>query len=157
MQLDLIRQQHNSRDSAFDYDKKFRYAWDSMPSNDDSAFIYSALRDGHEVARALVLTKPLRLTGYTAPADQLVTELEHIEVRSGRRRQGIGRALLGELVRRHGRLYALSSAEAVQFYRSLEWHEFRRAEGHSPANAELFVSPAPQTKCRDRPQPTLTG
>lgn len=143
MRLDLVRRHRSSRESAFDHDKGFRYAWDAMPTDDSSAFIYSALREGEEVARALVLTQPLQLVGYAVPAELLSTELEHIEVRRGRHREGIGRALLNELVARHGRLYALASPEGVEFYRSLGWEEFHRAEGQSPAYAELFISPAP--------------
>lgn len=141
VQFALVRRLRSSRDPAFDYDRRFRYAWDAMPADDDTAFIYSALGDGHEVARALVVTKPLRLIDYAAPPELLRTELEHVEVRDDRRREGIGRALLDVLISRHGRLYALSSPEGVDFYRSLGWQEFRRAEGHSPAYAELFVSP----------------
>lgn len=131
-----------SRVLKFDDDTGFDYAWDSMPSSDDRSYvIYSFVENGVQVARALVNTQPLRLIGYVAPPELLTTELDYFEVREDCQGRGVGKRVADALVVAHGQLYALSSPDAVGFYRAIGWTEFVHENGPSPSQAELFVSP----------------
>lgn len=131
-----------SRVLSFQDNTGFDYAWDSMPSADEVGYaIYSFAEDGVPVARALVNTRPLRLVGYTAPPELLTTELDYFEVREGKQRRNIGKHVAQALIETHGRLYALSSPDAVGFYRKIGWTEYLHTNGPSLSQAELFVSP----------------
>lgn len=131
-----------SRVNRFDYDSGYDYSWDATPGPDERDYaIYSVAEDGVPVARALVNTKPLLLVGYTAPPELLTTELDYFEVHKSHRGRGVGGRVTQALTAAHGRLHALSSPDAVGFYRSIGWSEYLHESGRSLSQAELFVGP----------------
>lgn len=100
---------------------------------------------GVEVAR-VQLDDPGGINPYYADAPELGVErleIQHIEVATAVRQQGIGaqvvRAL--EMGHQHRRLYAYSAERADGFWASLGWEPFYESR-RGPAGRTLFIQPA---------------
>jgi GNAT superfamily N-acetyltransferase len=134
MNLELVKVPHGQGVQPFGSDHEgYAFNWHNVISGADKYTHYRVMLDGVEVAR-LVTDETVYLEHY-GEASQYVDaalEIQTLEVRDDHRRQGVGRTVISELMRRFHdrRLVALSQDDdSDKFWgNGLGWKRFENID-----------------------------